>query len=72
MSASQLAALLNERYGFAFAADRIVEVGRTSGSTLFEASNDEGAAVQVELFLSLIHISEPTRLHKVSRMPSSA
>ena len=50
MSAPQLAALLNERYGFAFAADRIVEVGRTSGSTLFEASNDEGAAVQVELF----------------------
>ena len=25
-----------------------------------------------ELGLSLIHISEPTRLHKVSRMPSSA
>ena len=25
-----------------------------------------------ELNLSLIHISEPTRLHKVSRMPSSA
>ena len=24
------------------------------------------------LYLSLIHISEPTRLHKVSRMPSSA
>ena len=24
------------------------------------------------LDLSLIHISEPTRLHKVSRMPSSA
>ena len=24
------------------------------------------------MFLSLIHISEPTRLHKVSRMPSSA
>ena len=24
------------------------------------------------LILSLIHISEPTRLHKVSRMPSSA
>ena len=24
------------------------------------------------LTLSLIHISEPTRLHKVSRMPSSA
>ena len=26
----------------------------------------------VTLILSLIHISEPTRLHKVSRMPSSA
>ena len=25
-----------------------------------------------KLYLSLIHISEPTRLHKVSRMPSSA
>ena len=25
-----------------------------------------------DLDLSLIHISEPTRLHKVSRMPSSA
>ena len=25
-----------------------------------------------DLELSLIHISEPTRLHKVSRMPSSA
>ena len=25
-----------------------------------------------EMQLSLIHISEPTRLHKVSRMPSSA
>ena len=27
---------------------------------------------KASLFLSLIHISEPTRLHKVSRMPSSA
>ena len=27
---------------------------------------------QLEQALSLIHISEPTRLHKVSRMPSSA
>ena len=26
----------------------------------------------VDVELSLIHISEPTRLHKVSRMPSSA
>ena len=28
--------------------------------------------LHVSLYLSLIHISEPTRLHKVSRMPSSA
>ena len=32
----------------------------------------EGIAKSPELILSLIHISEPTRLHKVSRMPSSA
>ena len=33
-----------------------------------------GAGVTPALvhYLSLIHISEPTRLHKVSRMPSSA
>ena len=31
----------------------------------------EGELLVVEE-LSLIHISEPTRLHKVSRMPSSA
>ena len=30
------------------------------------------AVMKKDLFLSLIHISEPTRLHKVSRMPSSA
>ena len=30
------------------------------------------ALVLFFLWLSLIHISEPTRLHKVSRMPSSA
>ena len=29
-------------------------------------------ALVIVLHLSLIHISEPTRLHKVSRMPSSA
>ena len=33
-----------------------------------QPSSDE----QQSLDLSLIHISEPTRLHKVSRMPSSA
>ena len=29
-------------------------------------------AILIHMYLSLIHISEPTRLHKVSRMPSSA
>ena len=37
-------------------------------STNFPASQ----AAAEEVLLSLIHISEPTRLHKVSRMPSSA
>ena len=35
------------------------------------ASHGDGV-VDIALELSLIHISEPTRLHKVSRMPSSA
>ena len=38
---------------------------RLGGGTVY------GRRVAV-LTLSLIHISEPTRLHKVSRMPSSA
>ena len=33
---------------------------------------DEGEAAQILAHLSLIHISEPTRRHHVSRMPSSA
>ena len=32
----------------------------------------EGTRIDTVYLLSLIHISEPTRLHKVSRMPSSA
>ena len=35
-----------------------------------DACNENGIAMVFTL--SLIHISEPTRLHKVSRMPSSA
>ena len=35
-----------------------------------ERETDEERSARFEL--SLIHISEPTRLHKVSRMPSSA
>ena len=45
--------------------------------TLSAVLNLVGAFLSVEVAttvtkLSLIHISEPTRLHKVSRMPSSA
>lgn len=50
MSVPLIAGILNDRYGFNFEADRVREVGRTAASTLYEASNDEGAAVQVELF----------------------
>ena len=39
------------------------------GSTLKENAFKKAYALYK---LSLIHISEPTRLHKVSRMPSSA
>ena len=42
-------------------------------STLARAQSFEGKPFAIEVLpLSLIHISEPTRLHKVSRMPSSA
>ena len=43
--------------------DILTEAGETPGSWL------EVSSIQV---LSLIHISEPTRRHHVSRMPSSA
>ena len=43
---------------------------------LMEIADKLGLPFEVGLYtatpLSLIHISEPTRLHKVSRMPSSA
>ena len=35
-------------------------------------STIDDAVARARRELSLIHISEPTRLHKVSRMPSSA
>ena len=38
-------------------------------SDWMEMEKDRGISIAS---LSLIHISEPTRLHKVSRMPSSA
>lgn len=50
MSAPLIAEILNGRYGFDFSADRITEIGRTAASTLFEANNDEGAAVEIEVF----------------------
>ena len=48
-------------------------VGVTTNPTIFAAALAEGSGYEDQLSeLSLIHISEPTRLHKVSRMPSSA
>ena len=41
---------------------------RGEGSRVWDQSGRE----LIDFALSLIHISEPTRLHKVSRMPSSA
>ena len=38
----------------------------------FETLNPSVGRILYDYNLSLIHISEPTRLHKVSRMPSSA
>ena len=37
-----------------------------------EKQNEKERRAQLGLPLSLIHISEPTRLHSLSRMPSSA
>ena len=47
--------------------EQFVEIGEV-------LANEKGikAGDRVRVSLSLIHISEPTRLHKVSRMPSSA
>ena len=45
-----------------------------AASLLARAANAPEASpiLEATATLSLIHISEPTRLHKVSRMPSSA
>lgn len=49
-TAEVLARMLRESYGFDFAADRVRETTRTANSTIYEASNDDGAAVQIEVF----------------------
>ena len=41
-------------------------------SAVNDAGREIGAALGIALSLSLIHISEPTRLYPKSRMPSSA
>ena len=48
-----------------------VEVLTHEAGHAFQVYNSRDFEVS-EYLLSLIHISEPTRLHKVSRMPSSA
>lgn len=49
-TAEVLARMLRESYGFDFAADSVRESTRTANSTIYEASNDDGAAVQIEVF----------------------
>lgn len=49
MSAPQIAEILRDRYGFDFPADRVQEIARTATSTVYEANNDDGAAVQIEV-----------------------
>ena len=56
--------------------DKYLKVSRlVKRRTLAKEISDQGRVTingNVAKALSLIHISEPTRLHKVSRMPSSA
>ena len=47
----------------------LVNGAKVTGTVL---EHGKGKKILVFKYLSLIHISEPTRLHKVSRMPSSA
>ena len=59
---------LGETYGVPVYQEQVMEICRDlAGYDLVEAD-----AVRKILGLSLIHISEPTRRHHVSRMPSSA
>ena len=46
--------------------------GRNETFVPFKGLETSGDQIRAPYTLSLIHISEPTRLHKVSRMPSSA
>ena len=63
----ELLAVLGPRaLPFADAASRELPLGRLLRLSLFQVS------VGMALVLSLIHISEPTRLKTRSRMPSSA
>ena len=52
--------------------DESNEVATTENSTSNDNNDKNSTENATSENLSLIHISEPTRLHKVSRMPSSA
>ena len=47
-------------------------LGGATPAVAYEAQRDSATSLRIILDLSLIHISEPTRLRQLSRMPSSA
>ena len=57
---------LKNKYGLVFEEGFSQNIFNLYDLAIFESPN------KIIFHLSLIHISEPTRLHKVSRMPSSA
>ena len=51
----------------------VMDIGKTKYTVNLHFKQGTGETYKDKILkLSLIHISEPTRLHKVSRMPSSA
>ena len=46
--------------------------GKKYDGLVYVPTNDKGGKMSTPIHLSLIHISEPTRLRQLSRMPSSA
>ena len=67
---------LHANYGYTYARFLAANTGKKSNYTgnmlPMVPRHTLSVNANYSMYLSLIHISEPTRLHKVSRMPSSA